>query len=701
MKIPLIADLFLVLLIPIVFLAVSLLTLSDYGINWDSSIHFIRGQSYLRFILTGDRDFLDVPAYPQPKGAPDTVDFNVEGATNSGVVKKGPIENPTKLRRSYYQSDFYTFNYFMTNHVHTHPEVNDLLLAFSNYIFYQKLGILDDVESYHVFIVLVTFAIVAATSLWVYQHWGVFASVVATSSLALYPLVFAESHFNFKDPILMSFFGLSILAFQYGFSKSKSFYIILSAILVGFAVGTKFNALFLAPILGLWLLLVLTKNHKETRKKAHLLIPIIIFPFISLAVLYIFSPYLWADPIGNFMKIVKYYQDIGIGTPEEQSAYLVGGWNTYPLLWIFYTTPLPILLLSAVGLFYSIFLFFRQKSDAAFLVLLMFSVPIVRVMWPGANIYGGVRQIMEFVPAMAILSGVGANYLVREIGNRFGIKNIVFIIVITGVLVEEGYTLIKLHPNQNVYFNQLVGGLGGAREKQIPSWGNSFGNAYLQGIEWLNANAEPNARLALAVNYISSIPRLKLRSDIDLDNAHFSGTKREGEYAMELYFDWPLKSRYKYSYYETFLDPIYEVRVDGVPLLKIWKNNLEYTKAGFAREVVIKPQSVSILGESLRIDFEKQIFLTRLIVEHSSKGCQKQNDNGFVSVSMDGKEFTRDPNPLFDPESPYISVGMDEDTFDYPFAARPAISIIFNTGQSGSCILKDYEIKVWGLAKSQ
>ena len=32
-------------------------TLSDYGINWDESIHYIRGQAYLRFFLTGKDNF--------------------------------------------------------------------------------------------------------------------------------------------------------------------------------------------------------------------------------------------------------------------------------------------------------------------------------------------------------------------------------------------------------------------------------------------------------------------------------------------------------------------------------------------------------------------------------------------------------------------------------------------------------------------
>ncbi len=710
-------ELLLVFLAPIAFFVVALLTLRDYGINWDDSKHFIRGQSYLHFILTGKHDFLDLPAYPPPKGAPDYVDQKAEGLTNANSVNR-KVEN-FNARRSYFQSDFYTFDYFITKHVHTHPEVNDLLVAFSNYIFFQKLGVIGDIEAYHLFIVFVTFALLVAVSLWVYRNWGLFASFIAASSLVLYPLVFSESHFNVKDPVLMSFFGLAILAFWFGFSKSKPIYILLSALFAGFALGTKFNTLFLPFILGPWFLFTLFIRYRERDKRKFRLvnlvegwkvfIAILTYPFIALGVLYLFSPYLWGEPVGRFMGIVNYYKDIGTGTLPELSGYLVGGWNTYPFVWIAYTTPLPILFLSLLGMFYCIFLVLRKQDATAFLVLLWFTMPIVRAVWPGMNVYGGVRQIMEFVPAMAILAGVGAFFLVRKMSvviapRRIWISRLTAISIIAS-LAFVVFELVRIHPNQNIYFNQLVGGLKGAREKRVPSWGNTFGNVYLQGIKWLNENAGQDAILALPVNYVSSIPRLKLRQDIDLDNHYFSGPNREGEYGMEMDFDWPLKSRYKYSYYETFLEPVYQVVVDGVPLLKIWKNDLEHTKKGYEQEVVIKPLSVAledskippgVTQQKLRVDFAKEVFLTRLIIEHSTAGCEKQGEDGFVAVSQDMQNWVTEPGPLTDPESPEQYIGMDENTFVYMFPARLTRSVIFNSQQSQSCVLKNYKVTVMG-----
>lgn len=702
--------LFLVFFIPVVFLIVSIFTLSDYGINWDEPKHLIRGQSYLHFILTGEKDFCDMPRYLLPKGAPDYVDYNVDSVTCTDRPEVGDRGN-SNIRRSYFQSDFYTFDYFMTKHVHTHPEVNNLLLAFSNYIFFQKLGIVGDIEAYHLFIVSITFILLVGVGLWVYHQFGIFASFVAIASLGLYPLVFSESHFNIKDPVLMSFFGLAILTFWFGFSKEKSKYILLSALLAGFALGTKFNTVFLPFILGPWVLFHLILKYKNRGKKKfqlvgllggqRMVITILVYPFIVLGVLYLFSPYLWGDPIGRFMGIIDYYRDIGTGTPPELSAYLVGGWNMYPLVWTLYTTPLPILLLSIVGIFYSTSLLFRRQMDSVLVVLLWLLMPIMRVVWPGMNVYGGVRQIMEFVPAMAIFSGIGAFFLLKHTRSFvYGklLSNVVVVIIILS-FVFVIYENIRIHPNQNVYFNQLVGGLKGAREKGIPSWGNTYGNVYLQGIKWLNNNAESNARLTLPLQYISSIPRLKLRQDISLDNSHFSGPSRGGEYAMEMDFDWPLKLRYKYAYYETFLEPVYQIMIDRVPLLKIWKNDLKHTKAGYEKEILIKPLSVKVEQQKIRVDFANQVFLTRLVIDHSVDDCNKQGKDGFVAVSQDGINFVREPDSLYDPEAPYASPGTDKNTFVYMFPARPARSVIFNPQTSNSCILKDYKVTARGMTK--
>ena len=54
------------------FFAAGLLTLKDYGISWDEPVHYQRGQAYLRYIITGQRDYKKLPPYDLKKAQNDS-----------------------------------------------------------------------------------------------------------------------------------------------------------------------------------------------------------------------------------------------------------------------------------------------------------------------------------------------------------------------------------------------------------------------------------------------------------------------------------------------------------------------------------------------------------------------------------------------------------------------------------------------------
>jgi len=55
--------------------------------------------------------------------------------------------------------------------------------------------------------------------------------------------------------------------------------------------------------------------------------------------------------------------------------------------------------------------------------------------------------------------------------------------------------------------------------------------------------------------------------------------QESGEYIVELTFNDTARAYDdKWNYVNKFLNPVYEVKVDGVPILKIWKNDFQHTK---------------------------------------------------------------------------------------------------------------------------
>src|SRR3990172_8615200 len=99
------------IVVSLVFFIGAFATLPKYGISWDEPIHFSRGQAYLDYFLTGDKEYKSLE---------------------------------TNKRRSYYQD--LPVSYFLRNDS-GHPVINDELAALFNYVFYQKLNLLGDIEA--------------------------------------------------------------------------------------------------------------------------------------------------------------------------------------------------------------------------------------------------------------------------------------------------------------------------------------------------------------------------------------------------------------------------------------------------------------------------------------------------------------------------------------------------------------------------
>src|SRR3989344_8774328 len=78
-----------------ILLVIKLLILKDYGINWDEPAHYLRGQAYLRFFLTGKDSYSDLPKlkshYPKFSGY--------------SLPKDVLYEDDSFFRRSIYQYD--------------------------------------------------------------------------------------------------------------------------------------------------------------------------------------------------------------------------------------------------------------------------------------------------------------------------------------------------------------------------------------------------------------------------------------------------------------------------------------------------------------------------------------------------------------------------------------------------------------------
>ncbi len=529
--------------------------------------------------------------------------------------------------------------------------------ALFNYVLFVKLGIAPDVFSYNYYVIFVAAILVAVTYLWVRKTFGSFAVLVSAFSLGLFPIFWAESHNNVKDIPEAVFYSLFLFSFYEAVMTREKKYIWMSAILAGMAFATKFNFLFVIPTIILWLVV--------TRKRPPLHFSFLLIPFAMVLFWIITFPASWFEP-KLLLASFSYYKSIGTSP--------VGNDWTYPLTYLLFTTPPVILIFSAIAVASAFLKIHKKEKDALLLAVFWFLVPITRVMFPGTAIYGGVRQIMEYIPALAILAGIGASKLIRVP------KALILLSFIPLVI-----TLVRLHPNEGVYFNSLIGGLKGAKEKNIKDWGQTLGNPHRQGIIWLNKNAEPNATLSLDFELWANLPHIWVRKDIYYDSRLKSGPLRQGEYVMSVtntsdFLDW-----YRFKIMDTFLNPVYQVEVDGVSLLKIWKNDLQHVKDEYKDMKEEKVADVHFLKQDQSITVTLPNVRKLLRIEFANADptlCEEFND--VVGSFHLYKEKGGKPRALRASSYDF----NDRITYTKPsflFAAEEAKIIVFNVAVDHPC----------------
>ncbi len=674
----------LIIVIPTIGFLVALFTLGSYGINWDEPYHYRRGQAFLQYYLTGLKTYQNMPKYPTLKGDSDNPNFR--NGQEFFLASQDTTDNPS--RRSYYQDDSWDGQYFIDiESTYGHPPLNDILAALFNKIFYQKLGVLGDLESYKFFPILTVTLVTLFIAIFMFKEFGLIESIFSGLVLTTYPLLLSEQHFDVKDPVETVFYTLTILSAYLGIKKNSYRWLFLSTLFFSLAFATKFNIVFSIFPLIIWFIYYFLKNKNKILKNKlikKILITSIIAPIIIFGVLILSYPTLWKAPISGILEIIRFYKEVGYPTSASNSYYFFGFFNAFPLIWIAITTPPVEIFLLIIALILSPRLI--KKNSLVLLLFLWLGLTIGRNSLFKALNYGGVRLIMEYIPPFAMITGISSAYLIHHFKN----KKIMFLsaILLFLLFIPSIVKLAKIHPNENLYFNYLIGGLAGAKAQNIPSWGNSDGNAYIGGINWLNKNAEQNALLSTPIGNTSNIPRIKLRSDIAISPYYWSGLNHKGEYLIELTYDYTPMNYFALRYLNEAMIPVYEVQVDGVAIAKVWKNDKEHVKSEFTKTKTISTKTISnTKRNTLEVDLTNTLKIMSIEIEQPTQNCTSLK-TGYVTTSTDNKNWAREPEDIAVDQLNREEVKKTESTYKFYFMAREAKTIVFNTDDSNNCLLK-------------
>jgi hypothetical protein len=205
---------------------------------------------------------------------------------------------------------------------------------------------------------------------------------------------------------------------------------------------------------------------------------------------YLSWPYLWSAPISRFIESLTTMSKHPLVFPVLFMGKLYPG-NQTPFIYFptFVVLQLTIsaLLLIIIGIFISFRSFLKKENkEPVILFVIWFLIPTLIISLLGSTIYDNARQLLFLIPPLFIIAGIGLDMILRNI------KSCLLQIAIALMLILPGiYANIRLHPYQYIYYNEFIGGVGGAfRKFDLDYSGTSFKEA----LEFINSNSEPQTQ---------------------------------------------------------------------------------------------------------------------------------------------------------------------------------------------------------------
>ena len=362
----------------------------------------------------------------------------------------------------------------------------DLPVAFLETIFE-----INDPKEYFYFKHFLNFFLFFISSIFFYRlllnrFSNYYISLIGTLFFVLSPRIYGSSFFNNKDVVFLSFVTIALFYCFKLIDKQNYKNILMFSLFAALSTSQRIIGIFL-PILFIvfYLLSVLSKN--ENIKKWPDIVLLFIFYCLFLI---IFWPYLWNNPVDNFIGTFKFFSD----HPYTFKMLFDGNYidiefvpYNYIFIWVLISTPILYSILFVAGyikIFKRFFLKFINVSDNKHFydlwrgvdekkdLFVLFSITsiICYLISFDVILYTGWRQLY-FINAFLIYIAAYSIHIINlnlksKLKKKIGLAGLV--LYVTFVI----FKMIVYHPYQNVYFNNFFN--KSAHERfEVDYWGLS------------------------------------------------------------------------------------------------------------------------------------------------------------------------------------------------------------------------------------
>ena len=382
-------------------------------------------------------------------------------------------------------------------------------------------------------------------------RWG----LLGTALLVLSPRLFAHAFHNSMD---IPFFALFTLA-TYSMVRYLERVTPLTAALHGVAcallIDVRIVGLIVPAITGAFLLVEVLAAPARRVRLGRAALSFVVYLLVLCPLVVLMWPMLWGDPVGNLITSFEVSASDPWSWWEHYFGEEVFGtqvpWHFTPV-WIAITTPPLYTLCFGVGLMLLLGAARRglwgggrrlrqfYVDHRVLLVAICCSVlPLTVVAVLGSTLFNGWRHFYFVYPGFLLLALLGLRGVLRLAGRLRPVAGRVIRVAVALVLLASGLVtagfMVRSHPHQLCYFNQLVGGPAGARGRfQMGYWGSE----YREGLEYL-LRKHPKKGHKIVV-YISENPMTLLPllfnsmilSPTQRSRFHFTNNLHEANYFL-------------------------------------------------------------------------------------------------------------------------------------------------------------------------
>ena len=208
-------------------------------------------------------------------------------------------------------------------------------------------------------------------------------------------------------------------------------------------------------------------------------------------------------------------------------------------------------------------IYFVKRDSLIF--LLCFFIPLLVVIVFKSNLYDGWRQLYFIYPAFILLALIGLfsfyNLIKNKLKNKtYKIFSTIFIIILVTNFSNVAYFMIKNHPFQNVYFNEILqGNMTSVKNNfELDYWGLSYRKA-LEYILKEDSKQKIDILVANAPGYFN-------RDILTFDQ------KKRLNYVEKISDAKYFLSEYRWHKDEyNYADEFYSVKVNGIKIMVVYK----------------------------------------------------------------------------------------------------------------------------------